>query len=209
MNSPLTYATKCWGGDYEKFLSGAFDRKALGEFYDKYLIINNGVPDNVKFPMKTYKVSESATEVLNHFDLDEGSFTENGHNGYNYSIAELTAIYKCNTKYLCWVQGDCVTEGDWVKRATDILEKEKQISVVSPYSEVNTYGELDMMFSDQAFVIRADEFNKKIYNFTTPELDNYPDYGGNSFEKMVGRYLHNTGQRRLILYENYTHHEAY
>ena len=156
--------------------------------------------------MKTYKVSDLATEVLNHFNLDEGSFTENGHNGYHYSIAELTAIYKCKTKYLCYIQGDCVTEGDWVKPAIDILEKEKGISVVSPYSEVNTYGELDMMFSDQAFVIRADEFKKPIYNFTSPELDNYPEYGGDSFEKMVGRYLHNSGQRRLILYEFYTHH---
>jgi hypothetical protein len=202
----VTYASKTWGGDYEKFLSGAFDRKVQGEFTDKYLIINNGVPDNTIFPIKTYKVSDLATEVLNHFNLDEGSFTENGHNGYHYSIAELTAIYKCKTKYLCWVQGDCVTEGDWVKPAIEILEKEKNISVVSPYSEVNTYGELDLMFSDQSFVIRADEFKKPIYNFTSPELDNYPEYGGNSFEKMVGRYLHNSGQRRLILYEYYTHH---
>ena len=205
----ITFATKCWGGDYEKFLSGAFDRKVIGEFTDKYLIINNKVPDNVKFPMKTYKVSELSTEALKYFDLDEGSFTEDGHNGYKYSIAELVAIYKCKTKYLCWVQGDSVTEGNWVLPAIDILEKEKQISVVSPYSEVNTYGELDMMFSDQAFVIRADEFKKPIYNFTSPDLDNYPKYGGNSFEKMVGRYLHNSGQRRLVLYEFYTHHEAY
>ena len=205
----ITFASKTSYKDYVKFLAGAFDRKVTGDFDDKYLMINNGVPDNVKFPMKTYRVDEIITQVLNHFGLDEGSFTENGHNGYYYSVAELCAIYLCKTKYLAYVQSDCITDGDWVKDGIEILEKEKQISVISPYSEVNTYGELDYMFSDQAFLIRADEFNKPIYSFTEPELNNYPDYGGNSFEKMVGRYLHNSGKRRMILYEHYCHHEAY
>jgi len=208
MKSPsVTFATKTWKEDYTLFLADEFEKKfSFYDFDEKYLMINNGVPDGAKFPAKTHKVQDTMTEVLKYFDLDDGSFTENGNNGLWYSIAELTAIYFCKTKYFCYVQGDC-TADDFVTRGLGILEKEKQISVVSPYSEVNTYGEMDMMFSDQAFLVRTDEFKKKIYNFTSPDLDNYPEYGGNSFEKMVGRYLHNSGQRRFILYENYVHHK--
>lgn len=208
MSNKVLFSSKCWGGDWHKFLSGAFERKwkAIGhDFDDKWLLVNNSVPDNVRFEAKTINVAKQSKEALKYFKFPNANI---------YSVAELTALYLAKDfDYLCWVQGDCLTEGgDWVTPAIKILKENQDISVVSPLSQVNTWHDdngLDQMFSDQGFVVRVKEFRKPIFNYLRPILNEFPKHGGESFERRSARYLHNNNKYRKVLNEFYLHHEAY
>jgi len=207
----VTFATKCYEKDWTKFLSGAFERKLPNyPFKDCILYLNNGVPLNVDFKCNTSDVIPKIDEVLEFFKLNDLDFK----GGLFYSIAELTAIYECKTKYLCWVQGDTIltTDNNFVKQSIKILESEEDVSVVSPLSSVNTWhddNKKDHFFSDQCFIVRTEEFKKSIYNHDTPILNEYPSYAGVTFERLVGRYLHNTGKFRQILEDSWCEHPAY
>ncbi len=84
--------------------------------------------------------------------------------------------------------------------------------VVSPLSEVNTWhdaDDYDHYMSDQAFVVRVKDFlNPEVYHVPGTDPD-YPDYGGNSFEHMVGKYLKKTGKKRKILTDFWVNHPSY
>jgi len=213
----VLFASKCYGGDYYHFLKDAFNKKWQScnyPFDTKWLLINNDVPSDAYCQLKAEQiidVSKYEDIVLKYFKLKKKNF--NG--GYIYSIAELIAIYLAQRfNYLCWLQGDVLMnkKEDWITPAIKILEDNPNISVVAPLSELNTYHNdkgLDHFFSDHAYLIRVSEFRKKIYNYKKPELNEYPSHGGNSFERMIGRYLHNTNKYRKILNEFYTLHPAY
>lgn len=204
----VAFITKCWGGDYHKFLRGEFERKRPPyNFHKEILLLNNGVPLEFKSSLYQIRVDELANDVLEYFNLNKKSFLRDGYDGYNYSIAELTALYLArDCDYLCWVQGDCSIEGDWVTPAIKILQ-ETDCVVVSPSSAVNTWHDsdnVDHFFSDQAFVIRPKDF--KEFNLIEPVLKEYPYYGGASFEYKMGQYLHKTGKFRKILNDFYCVH---
>ena len=207
----VLFATKCWGGDWQKFLAGAFERKVPDyPLCEKWLLINNSVPPKVKFKVdKTIRVEDYAERALNFFNLKESDFK----GGYVYSIAELVCLYLAKDfDYLVWIQGDVMVDGKWVKKALQILRKKHYIAVVSPSSEVNTYHDelgLDQEFSDQCFVVRVREFRQQIYNYKSPNQKNYPDYGGHSFEYKCGQYLKNNNKFRKILTCAWAHHPAY
>lgn len=192
----VTFATKCWGGDYYKFLLGAYERKleALEYIFDEdYLVVNNGVPEDTSFQFDTVMVGKS---LYNH-----------------YASGEIKALQAASTDYLCFVQGDCLTSGgNWIDTGIEVLQSEPEVLIVSPASEVNTWHDhngYDHYCSDQAFVVRvADFMNPEVYQVPGVDPD-YPDYGGNSFEAMVGRYLKYTGKKRKILTDFYVHHPAY
>jgi len=215
----IVFSSKCWQGDYHHFLSGAFERKYKGcqyPFNEKWLMVNN-ITDDVKvedlehLADRVVDVGGFSEEVLKFFNLKKEDFK----GGYYYSIAELTAIYLAKDfDYLCWIQGDCTINppGDWITEGIEVLEKNKDISVVSPFSENNTWHDenyLDHFFSDQGYLIRVNEFRKRIYNYQKPFLEQYPDHGGISFERMCGRYLFNTGKFRRILIDFNLNHPTY
>jgi hypothetical protein len=194
----VTFATKCWGGDYHKFLSGAFERKksAIGYLFDKeYLVVNNGIPEGISFPFNTVDAF-NAPSVLN-----------------VYARGEVAAVFAAKTDYICFVQGDAITEGgDWVTPALKILENELDVFLVSPASEVNTWHNVDgydHYCSDQAFIARVSDLQEPV-TYSVEGIDtDYPSYGGDSFEHMIGKYLKATGKKRKILEEFYVHHPAY
>ena len=130
--------------------------------------------------------------------------------GNVYAMGERTAIIKCQSEFLCFVQGDCVTEGgDWVTPGILALQSEPDVLVVSPASEVNTRGDYDPYCSDQAFLVRvADFYNHKVFSYRTIDPD-YPSYGGLSFEHLTGNYMKATGKKRKILTDFYVQHPAY
>jgi hypothetical protein len=211
----VLFATKCWGGDYTKFLSGTFKRKIPRyPFTECWLFLNNAVPSKAFRGFsadKIIEVDDYAERTLNFFKLDKKDF--NG--GYVYSIAELVCLYLAKSfDYLCWIQGDCLMEDSvgFVGKSIKVLEKKPHISIVSPRSEVNTWHNdlgLDQFCSDQGFVVRIKEFRQPIYNYKMPTLNQYPSHGGNSFERLVGRYLRNNNKFRRILNEYYLFHPAY
>lgn len=178
-------------------------------------MINNGVPEGTKFSCadRQIDVEKYTQEALRWFGLNKDSFKVGKGDGFKYSIAEIVLLYLADGfDYLCYIQGDVMMEkdGNWVKEAIEILEKDNSISVVSPYSEVNTWANqegLDQYFSDQAFIVRVPEFRKKIFSYKGFNKD-YPDYGGDSFEHKVHKYLKNNGKYRKILNEYYCVHPA-
>lgn len=199
----VTFATKCWEKDWKQMLAGGFDRKVatIGyKFTDKFVVINNGVPEGIKFtPFAAVDVNDDELKEI--FGL-----TEINH----YASGELTAIDEAVTEYLCYVQGDCLTEGgDWVTPGVKVLESEPNVMVVSPGSEVNTWHDkdgYDHYMSDQAWLVRVKDFRTPdVYQVEGVDPD-YPSYGGNSFEHMVGKYLKQSGRTRKILPEFWTIH---
>jgi len=209
----ILFATKVWGGDFAKFLSGAFDRKwqsCCYPFTHKWLFINNGVPDNASFDAITVKVSDYENKVLKFFNLTKDDFK----GGYYYSIEELTELYLADEfDYLCHLSSDSIItpKGDWITPGIKILENEPNVSVVSPFSECNKWDrkDYDNYFSDQGYLIRVKEFRQQIYNYRKPELPDYPPQSGETFEKRVAQYLINNNKKRRILYEFYLAHPQY
>jgi hypothetical protein len=52
-------------------------------------------------------------------------------------------------------------------------------------------------FSDQCYLIRAENFRQQIYNEQHAASERYPKYGGNLFEKRVDAYMRNKGLKRV------------
>lgn len=216
--SKVTFATKCWGQDWRKMLAGAFERKVAScqyPFHRTLLLANNGVPDHTAlFGLSdvVINVSSAAPAVLKHFGLMKEDFQ----GGYNYSIAELTALWYNlgNADYLCYLQGDCLIDPayDWVTPGVKMLEENPEISVISPASACNTWHDpitkKDQFFSDQAFLVRVREFRQPIYN-EPGDLVEFPSHGGNSFEHMCAKYLRNAGKYRYIEEAAWLQHPAY
>lgn len=217
--STVCFATKCYEKDWRK-MTYDFKNKMKSCHYpfDSSLLVINNVRDEDVVKNALSGVSEHLisvksvlNDVLSSFNLEMSDFIEptTGQDGFLYAIGELCAVY-CTSKYdyLCFVQGDCIIypASDWVTEAVEILENNPNISVVSPYSEVNTWGDLDQYMSDQAFVVRVSEFNQPIYNFKEVSNPDYPDYGGRSFEYMVGQYLVEAKKWRRILKTSYVIH---
>lgn len=223
MSSPsvkpkVLFATKCYGKDYLPFLSSAFTHKykSIGYPFDgTVLMLNNGIPEDMKWALTgangfTLDVEPALPIVYEHFGLTDESFE----GGKWYSVAELTALFYAQEEgydYLCWVQGDCLAQDDWVEEGIEILESNPDIAVVSPWSDVNTWHDndgLDHYMSDQAFLVRVKEFAQKdVYHYPGTDSD-YPSYGGNSFEHMVGKYLKATKRFRKILINYWCTHET-
>lgn len=201
-------------------LSGAYQRKMEAcdyPFDETILVINNGVPE-----IATGALCRLSDFTVTADTLKETFTRQIGFEPNMYALGELSAIWVLpkQIQYLCYVQGDCITEGgDWITPGIKILESEPDVMVVSPASEVNTWHDAsgyDNYMSDQAFLIRLNDFCDKSFPrlreevFTVEGTDhNYPDYGGNSFEAMVGKYLKKTGKKRKILTEFWTLHPAY
>lgn len=186
-----------------------------GYNFDREILILNNTsnPDSVSDALE-----EFATEEV-YYALDLAHKFSGINYKLEYALGEMVAIYVVGadpescTDYLCYVQGDCITDGgDWVTPGIAILESESDVMIVSPASEVNTWHDkegYDHYMSDQAWLVRVNDFaNPEIYKVGGIDPD-YPDYGGNSFEHMVGKYLKKSGKKRKILKDFYTFHPTY
>lgn len=158
-----------------------------------------------------YFTDDSSKETLDFFDINEDTF--NG--GYWYSIAPLTAILKCETEYMLYLTSDVVVENkdyNWIDEGIKLIKNNEIIKVVNPIWNLNhneaQYEEdfyinlgfpsmgnnkdwfHTVNFSDQCFLIRTQDFKKKIYNLKDELSDlHYPGYAGESFEKRVSSFL--------------------
>lgn len=207
----VLFATKCWQGDWQRVLGG-FEAKvrAIGYPFESTLaVINNADdPDSVRDAFEGVAdrvvVAESSLPwIYGQAGLSRESFVTPGGDGYPYAIGELAAVlHAASYDYLCYVQGDALARGDWVTPGIKVLEDEPGVMVVSPASDVNTWHDAagyDRYMSDHAWLVRPWEFQDKAV-YAVPGADpDYPAYGGNSFEAMVGRYLKATGRTRKVL----------
>lgn len=143
------------------------------------------------------------------------------YDGFWYSIGPLTAIYKCNTKYLLYFTGDAHIENDkdfeWINEAIDIMEKDNSVISASPVwnnlfdsakaQSLGNYGNfyINNTFSDQCFLIDVERV-KSIKNFFNQKNKSvkiqYPIYASSrSFECRVCSYLRNNNLKRIV-YKN-------
>jgi hypothetical protein len=224
MKPTVTFATKCWEGDYEfllnsRRLENTIQRNCY-DFEEKVLFINN-VRDEKKVLRlaekkiedgtltNVFSVEKYANEALDFFEITKDSLGI----GYYYSIAELVSIYVCNTQYLLHYTGDSMPIGsiNWIPDAIENFEKNPLVKVAtlvwnSRYDEAKaeSFSENEKFyiasgFSDQCYLIRTSDFKAPIYNYTHIESERYPKYGGELFEKRVDAWLKTHGYQRIIL----------
>lgn len=233
----VTFETKVWEQDWKYILKGDYLDKMIRdcnyEFDQKNLIINNvkdrkkvakyaeikkskGIIDNYYF------AEDYADVVLKHFEIDKEKF--NG--GYYYSIAELTGIFLCKTKYLLHLSSDSLivsNKTDWISDTLKVFDSRDDIIIANPIWNFNYQAVTDEMieeiddnfyigfgFTDQCYLIKKDIFFGKIYNEYNIESDRYPKYGGELFEKRVDSYMRNNNLHRIIhkhkvyIHQNFT-----
>lgn len=219
MSNPLViFSTKTWQGDYQKILAGGYNRKYQHcnfPFIQKWLFLNNitdPVPDEAWTDRTdadlVLKTPELASEVLTAYNLTEDSF--NG--GYWYSIQELTELMlaaSMGIEYLVHYSSDALNRNEsWIEDGIARLQQDPSIKVVSPKSEVNTWGEVDQFFSDQCYLIRPSDFYGQDFTIAG-DIPEYPQHGGDSFEKKMAKIMRQNGWKRAILQDKWYDHEAW
>jgi len=220
----VTFETKVWEKDYEIILKSGRLQNMIHRchypFKEKKLFINNvndlgkvlRLADKLisKSVIDEYIVVEClANEVLDFFELSKKSLGK----GYYYSIAELTSIYLCTSKYLLHFSGDSIpmrnTQHQWLCHLLQKMESNSQICVANllwnrkTNEAINESLEHDSQFcigygfSDQMYLIRTEEFRRPIYNEHNEKSSHYPDYGGELFEKRVNSWMLNHNRYRV------------
>jgi hypothetical protein len=213
----VTFETKCYENDWEFILLGNYLKRMIERcnynFSKRTLLINN-VNDTEKvsyYAQKKIKagvitdfiiVEKYAEEVLNFFEIDKNSF--NG--GYYYSIAELTGIYVCKTKYLLHFSSDSLLQKNsksWINEAIKIFEQRKDVLVANPtwdfrfqHAREESFDSTGNFFvgygfSDQCYLVKAARLKQPIYNEKNIVSNRFPKYGGELFEKRIDSYMQN------------------
>lgn len=217
----IVFATKCYEKNWQSLVSGGIDRKLKGLDYpfDHTMLVINNV-DNMELVKGASRelvdtcidVPNFLSDIYTTLKLDRDHFinTQTGVDGYNYGIGKLAAIIAAKDyDYLVYLQGDVVTERSWIVEGLQVLENEPDVLVVSPLSEVNTWHDdqgYDHYMSDHAWLVRVNDFlNPEVFHVTGSDPD-YPVYGGNNFEHMIGKYLKQTGRKRKIITTAWAHH---
>ncbi len=229
----VTLETKCWEGDWERILKTdhlqVLCERNCYPFSSRMLMINN-VTDRgevCRWAQRAVEdgrltgfavAEEQADEALGFFGLTREGLGR----GYVYSIAELVAIYLCESDYLLHFAGDSFLpiKCDWVARALAMFEADGRVRVANPtwterYWEARQeafeetpdwyfgYG-----FSDQCYLVRVSDFRGRIYNEHHPASARYPGYGGELFEKRVDSWMRNHGYVRITFrHGSYIHGE--
>lgn len=233
-NPSVTFEIKCWEGDWDILLKTGRIKKIIKNCrypFDERILYVNNVNDRAKVSRAAEKylkdgtltgvvfVEDLADKVLAGLGIEKESFK----GGYYYSIQELTGIYNCRTKYLLHFTADSIitNKEDWIGPAIEVMGKDPAAFTANPNWNIKTNEARDIavsedaqfyrgfLFSDQCYLIRADDFKKPIYGETNPASSIYPKYGGELFEKRVDSYMRNHGLYRLTSKKAYYRHQNF
>ena len=221
MTPTVTLETKCWEHDWKHILDGEWlrllaERNAF-PFSEKILMINNVKKTSVvsKHAERAIErgwitqyviVEDHAAEALDFFSISRESLGV----GYRYSIAELVGILLCRSDFLLHYAGDCMpaAASDWVSRGVRLMSTNPHVKVCNLHPGEYPGGEKSELadqtedfcissgFSDQCYLVRIEEFRRRIYNESHPASARYPKYGGELFEKRVDSWMQNHGHLR-------------
>lgn len=159
----ITYATKAWKGDLREVL----------ERHPADLVIGN----NLGF-----------------------RFVDIGETDDFYYLPELEAVKRTKTDYILWYAGDVKPPTtDWVKDALPLLDHYPIVTCRSFGDNIDIHslkgvkhtdwGWETYHFSDQCYLARTAYMVNINYNIPHPIAKDYPEHGGNSFERRVAQYL--------------------
>lgn len=113
-----------------------------------------------------------------------------------YYLPELEAVKQCKTKYILWYAGDVIPpETDWVSEAIPLLEEYPIVTC----SWDNDPPETTYLFSDQCYIAKAEYMRSIDYNVNHEIKTQYPEHGGNSFERRVAQWLSKQGTPMKVL----------
>ena len=221
MTPTVTLETKCWEGDWRRILEGDRLRLLVERndylFSEAILMINNVTTPSVVSQhaerairqgwLTKYVLAEGhAAEALDFFSISRESLGI----GYPYSISELAGIFLCRADFLLHYAGDCLpaAASDWVSRSVQLMLQDARIKVCNLDWDQNHHeartGAMEETddfyigrgFSDQCYLVRTEEFRRRIYNESHPASARYPRYGGELFEKRVDSWMQNHGHLR-------------
>jgi hypothetical protein len=207
------------------------------DFDDKILIINNVddirevskyAKDKVEKKVLSdfYVAKTIEKEVLSFFNLKREDFkASEGYEDkwvfYN-AICVLTAIYLCKTDYFLYHTGDSYLEKkiNWISETIDFMERKKNIKVANlvwnnnydevakeSYKKKGSFFIAKEGFSDQLFLVKTNDFKKRIYNEIRGDSSHFPR--GDVFERRVFSFMKNHKWKRIIYSKGSYTHESF
>ena len=171
-----------------------------------------------------YVSSQYADESIRKFDVAD-KFRGGGYN-YSISeivdILKCETKYLLHFSSDSYIAKE-FAESTWIAEAIDIMEHNESIIVANPtwndciHRSRNPFGRhrynwseaesesfkrignfyLGQGFSDQCYLINTNVFKNKIYNFTHPDSERYPKYGGELFEKKCDAFMRTNNKYRI------------
>lgn len=165
--------------------------------------------DNVTYATKTWE-GEWLSSLNRHPNAQliignnlKRRFIDIGPTSDFYYLPELEAVKQCQTKYILWYSGDVIPpETDWVSEALPYLEKYPIVSCMDVRSIPPNGIEENFEryhFSDQCYIAHTKFMQDIDYDTKHDIANDFPEHGGNSFERRVSQYLANKGTPMYVL----------
>jgi hypothetical protein len=221
--SNVLFSTNCYWRDIGYLAEGGFVYKALLNDYRfgaRWMIINN-----VEDPLAAMRafgpvadevlvMDDVADKSLKHFGFPSGIFVDGNTNvdGWIYSIDSLIELARAKDfDYICHYCGDVelYKKADWITEGIRKIEQEGYAGARPrlPRYEMQVPGEQELtetdIFSDHVYLIPVKPFHDylaDIFSLTEPSCDDiHVEYGGESFERKMTRYLKATNQKLAII----------
>lgn len=219
----VVFSTNCYWKEYDYLSKGGFMYKCLlndYKFAARWMIINN-VQDEIgaqrafgAIADEVFVANDEADRCLKFFGLTAGVFTDpkTEVDGYKYSIDSVIELaHAKNFDYICHYTGDTelYKKADWITEGIRKIEEEGYAGARPrlPRYEQQVEGEQEMtetdIFSDHVYLIPVKPYRKDlklIFSLTEPSCDDiHVEYGGESFERKMTRYLKATGLKLAII----------
>lgn len=209
----VLFSTNCYSKDAEYLFGGGFSYKYLlcnYPFAEKWMITNGVV--GLIMDGSTIDRKQYGKKALNYFGLKNNCFVDKktGIDGYIYSIDSLIELYLAKDfDYICHFCGDVElkNKANWITEGIKKIEQgylgarpKLPIYFDSPEEERELI-ETDI-FSDHVYLISTSLVKKipEIFSPTKPSCSPpHPEYGGESFERKMTRYMKIAGKKLAII----------
>lgn len=198
----MIISTKCWEGDWRVTLERIKYSPPYHYGKQLWLVVNN---------MRTDISEEAMACGVTRF-INAEAFVDAAEKFYNvhfepetrgYSISELVELYLADQPLIHYASDVIPPKDDWTKDAKKYLKKYRVVmadwdSEGVKREEETDFGFTTIGFSDQCYAINPETF-KPDFNVNHLIGEQYPEHGGEDFEKRVGMWLADTGQKTAVL----------
>jgi hypothetical protein len=207
----VLFSTNTYEKDYKYLSKGGFDDKYLlcdYPFEEKWIVLHR-VENGFDTADMVLERKRHGKAVLDIFELTPDCFVDplTGIDGYIYSIDSLIDfLFKEQFDYICHFCGDVELKhkADWI---TEGIEKIKQgYFGARPRLPIYTGEEKPVLetdvFSDHVYLLPTSvaKWFPAIFKLKEPSCSPpHPEYGGDSFERKMTRWLQATHQKMAVI----------